>query len=84
MQKAKELLKGRMLLSMEDSFNVAHFYGKKAVLEGKTESPTEVIEKIEKVTADEIKAVAKDIIKPERLNVTAIGPFGKKDFEKIF
>lgn len=81
--KAKEILKGRLLLSMEDSFNVAHFYGKKAVLETTIESPQEVIEKIEKVTAEEIHAVAADVIKPEKLNIAAIGPFEEKDFETI-
>ncbi len=81
--KAKEILKGRLLLSMEDSFNVAHFYGKKAVLETKIESPQEVVDQIEKVTDEEIISVAKDIIKSERLNIAAIGPFEEKDFESI-
>ena len=81
--KAKEILKGRLLLSMEDSFNVAHFYGKKAVLETKMESPQEVVDEIEKVTDEEIVAVAKDIIKPEGLNVAAIGPFVKEDFHGL-
>ncbi|MBI3366148.1 insulinase family protein [Candidatus Roizmanbacteria bacterium] len=81
--KAKEILKGRLLLSMEDSFNVAHFYGKKAVLELKIESPQEVVDEIEKVTDEEIIAVANDIIKPSQLNITAIGPFEEKDFENL-
>ncbi len=81
--KAKEILKGRLLLSMEDSFNVAHFYGKKAVLETKRESPQEVIEQIEKVTEEEIHTVVQDVIKPSQLNIAAIGPFEKKDFEGI-
>lgn len=81
--KAKEILKGRLLLSMEDSFNVAHFYGKKAVLETKIESPQEVVDHIEKVTDEEIIAVAKDVIKSKGLNIAAIGPFERKDFEGI-
>jgi len=81
--KAKEILKGRLLLSMEDSFNVAHFYGKKAVLETKTESPQEVVDQIEKVTDEEIHAVAQDVIQSSHLNIAAIGPFEEKDFEKI-
>lgn len=81
--KAKEILKGRLLLSMEDSFNVAHFYGKKAVLETKMESPQEVVDAIEKVTEEEIHAVAQDLIKPSQLNIAAIGPFEKKDFENV-
>ena len=81
--KAKEILKGRLLLSMEDSFNVAHFYGKKAVLETKIESPQEVVDQIEKVTDEEIRAVAKDVIQASKLNIAAIGPFEEKDFESL-
>ncbi len=81
--KAKEILRGRLLLSMEDSFNVAHFYGKKAVLETKIESPQEVVDQIEKVTDEEIISVAKDIIKPAGLNIAAIGPFEEKDLKSL-
>jgi len=81
--KAKEILKGRLLLSMEDSFNVAHFYGKKAVLETKIESPQEVISQIEKVTDEEIRALTQVVFQQSKLNVAVIGPFKKNDFENL-
>ncbi len=73
--KAKESIKGRMFLSMEDSFNVASFYGNKKLLEEKIETPEEIIKKIEKVSRDEVVFLAQEIFKPEKLTLALIGPF---------
>ncbi len=75
MERAKEQLKGRMLLSMEDSFNVAHFFGKKKVLENKMGTIQEEISKLKAVTYDEIIALSQELFKLEKLNFTIIGPF---------
>jgi len=84
LDKAKSLLKGRMLLSLEDSFNVASFYGTKQILENRLESPEEIIAGLEKVSIDDIVEVASDIFKPEKLNFALIGPFEQNDeLEKI-
>lgn len=73
--KAKALIKGRTLLSMEDSQNVASFFGNELLLQGETKTPEEIIEKIEAVTADEVCATAIDIFKPKNLNLSMIGPY---------
>ncbi len=76
---AKELVKGRFLLSMEDSFNVANFYGTKLLLEEKIVTPEQTISAIEKVKIEDVVAVAQDIFKPEKLNLALIGPYEKKE-----
>jgi predicted Zn-dependent peptidase len=81
--RAKEMLKGRLLLSMEDSFNIAHFYGNKKLLEKKTETPEEIIEKILSVKKQEIVALAKEIFVKDKLNFAIIGPFEQKDFQDV-
>lgn len=78
--RAKEMLKGRLLLSMEDSFNIAHFYGNKKLLESKVESPEEIIEEIMSVTKEEIVSLAKEIFTKDKRNFAIIGPFEEKDF----
>lgn len=78
--RAKEMLKGRLLLSMEDSFNIAHFFGNKKLLEQKMETPEEIIEKILSVTKEEIVELAKEIFAKDKLNFAIIGPFEEKDF----
>ncbi len=81
---AKELVKGRLLLSLEDSFNIANFYGSKLLLEEEIMSPQQVINEVEKVNLEDVIAVAQDIFKPEKLNLALIGPYEKKsDFEAV-
>ncbi len=77
--KAKELLKGRYLLSLEDSMNVATMFGSKYILEQKIVKPEEIIQKIEKVTKKEIVTVAQQIFVSSGLNCAVIGPLKKND-----
>ncbi|MBI2051631.1 insulinase family protein [Candidatus Roizmanbacteria bacterium] len=72
--KAKELIKGRTLLSLEDSYNVSTFFGTKLLLEGEIVSPAQMIGEVEKVSLDAVVSVAQDLFKPEKLNFAVIGP----------
>ena len=77
LKKVKELLKGRLLLSMEDSFNVAYFAGRRLLLEGTVRTPGEIIKRIEKVTRQDIIDVSSQVFDLKRLNFAIIGPFKK-------
>lgn len=77
--RVKEMIKGRTLLSMEDSFNVAYYYGKKKLLENSIEEPQSVLDEIEKVTVDDLVELTKELFVNDRLNFALIGPFESKD-----
>ena len=79
--KVREMIKGRLMLSMEDSMNIASFFGTRKILQNEILTPQEIIEKIEAVSLSEIVDLAKDIFKPEKLNLALIGPFEEKDFK---
>ncbi len=84
LNKAKEVIKGQMLLSLEDSFNVANFFGTKLILRDHIITPEEYIEKIEAVRLEDIFAAAEDMFKPEKLNLALIGPYkSENEFEKV-
>lgn len=84
LSKAKELIKGRLFLSLEDSSNVASYFGFQKIRENKIEKIEELIDNIEKVSFKDIVSLADFIFKPERLNFAVIGPFEKKEeFEKV-
>ena len=84
LRKAKDFIKGRAILAMEESDNQAEFYAFQELLENRILTPDEIFAKIEAVTAEDIQRVAKDIFKPEKLNLTLIGPFkDKSKFEKL-
>ena len=84
LNKAREFVKGRLILDLEDSRNVANLYGTQELLEGEIKTPEEIVAGIEKVTREDVARVAREFFTNERLNLAIIGPFeDKKPFEKI-
>ncbi len=73
--RAKELLKGHLILSLEDSRNVAGMYGGDELIEGEIRTPEEIIKKIDQVTAENIVRVAGDLFRKDKLNLAIIGPY---------
>jgi len=83
LKRAKDLIKGRTIISFEASDNIADWYAKQAALREDILSPEELFVKLDKVSAEDIKRVAKDIFKNEKLNLAVIGPFKEnKEFVK--
>lgn len=83
-KKAKEFIKGRLVIALEQSDDLASFYASQWLLKNETLTPEEKLSKIMKVTAEDVQEVAKDIFKPEKLNLALIGPFEDKEkFEKL-
>ncbi len=84
LKKAKDCIKGRIVLLLETSDAQASFYAEQEILEKKILTPEEILTKIDKVTVNDILKVAKDIFQPKKLNLALIGPFkDKKQFTKL-
>ena len=84
LKKVKDFMKGKMTLLLESSDAVASFCGIQALLENDILTPEEIYAKINKVSAADVLKVAKDIFRPENLNLALVGPFKDKElFEKI-
>lgn len=82
--KAKELIKGRFIMSMEDSHSIAEYYGIRELFETGKLSPEEMIAKIEAVTREQIIDIARYCFVPEKMNFAIIGPFKDKDFDIVY
>jgi predicted Zn-dependent peptidase len=74
LERAKENLKGRILLSLESTSSRMSRLGKSLVTNTELLSPEEVVARIEAVTADEVAAVAAELLRLERLSAAGIGP----------
>jgi len=74
LSRAKEMLKGRTVLSLEDSQHLANFFGNKLLFNQKENSLEKIIAQIDKVSLSEVVELAIRIIKPERLNLSVISP----------
>jgi predicted Zn-dependent peptidase len=82
LKKAKEFLKGHFVLELEDSRSVAGWYASQEMLNKKMYNPDDIMEKIDKVTAEEVKAAAQTYLR-RPLNLAVIGDFKDKTvFEK--
>lgn len=74
LHKAKELAKGRMLLRMEDTRNVAGWMGGQEILMNRILSPEQVISIIDNITADKLNQLARELMVSERLRLAVVGP----------
>ncbi len=82
--KAKEYLKGHLVLELEDSRFVAAFFAQAELLEEKVETPEELLKAIDKVTLDQVETVAKKYFVSSGLNLAIIGNFeDRQRFEKL-
>jgi predicted Zn-dependent peptidase len=75
LRKAKEFLKGHLVLELEDSKSVAVYYAIQELLEDRVENPNEVIEKIDRVTVKDVEAVGREFFRNTGLNLALIGKF---------
>lgn len=84
LKKAKEYMKGHLVLALEDSQAVSIFYGTQELIEPETLNPDEMLAKIDAVTIEDVTKVANDYFKQDTLNFAIIGNFEDKNkFEKL-
>ena len=72
--RAKEISRGRLLLRMEDSHNVAGWLGGQEVLTGKIFTPEEVTSIVDAITTEEIETLANNIFDDKKLCLAIVGP----------
>lgn len=75
LRKAKDFLKGKLILDLEASDHVASWLSKQELLRNKILTPAEQIRRLEKVTVKEVKKISAEIIKSKRINLALIGPY---------
>ncbi|MBU1019163.1 MAG: pitrilysin family protein [Patescibacteria group bacterium] len=74
LQKAKEYMKGKIVLRLEDSEEMAHLLSKYYLLYGEVRTAEEVIKAIDAVKAEDLRRVAKELLAEDRLKTAVIGP----------
>ena len=76
--KAKEYLKGHLVLELEDSRSVSVYYAHQELLERDKLNPDAIIKKLDAVTIDQVEAAGKKYFKNEGLNLALIGNFDNR------
>ncbi len=73
--KAKEYMKGRLVLQLETPQGLISFGLRREVIEGGAVDPAEVLAGLEAVSLEDITRVAEEIIGKRALHLALIGPF---------
>lgn len=76
LQRAKDHLKGRMVLGLESPANRMNRLGRTVVTGAELLSIDEIIRRVDAVCADDIQALAREFWAPERMSLVAVGPRG--------
>jgi predicted Zn-dependent peptidase len=75
LSKAKEYMKGRLILQLESPQGLIGFGLRREVLEGQAVDPTEVIAELDAINADDVQRVAREVIGERAFHLALIGPF---------
>ncbi len=76
LNKAREYVKGRMVLGLEDSGAVSAWYGRQALLLNEMLTPDDVLAAYDAITAEDVQRVAQTLFTGDQLYLAAVGPFG--------
>lgn len=71
---AKSYARGRTLLRLEDSGANASWVGGQLVMSESIQTPDEVLELLDRVSAEDIQRVARDLIRDDALALSVVGP----------
>lgn len=97
LKRVKDYLRGKMAIQLEASDEMANYFARVSVmaltvnraserglLASDLETPEQMLRQIDKVTAADIRRVARDIFVDDKLNLAIIGPYRNgADFEKL-
>jgi predicted Zn-dependent peptidase len=77
LEAAREFIRGRLALSLEDSFTLAAWYARQELLEPEVLEPEDSIAQIDRVQVADIQRLAQDLFRIEQLNLAIVGPFSE-------
>lgn len=75
LRRAKESLKGSLMLGLESTGSRMSMLARSEIYHGRHVTLDEIIARVDAVTAQDVQRMAADLLAPERLALTAIGPF---------
>ncbi|HLD63562.1 MAG TPA: pitrilysin family protein [Candidatus Peribacteraceae bacterium] len=81
LHRAKEYIKGKSVLGLEDSEERAHFVGKQVLLYPEVMTLEEYLKRIDAVTKKQVDALAKKLLVPAEMRLVVIG--SEKDEKKL-
>ncbi len=78
LDKSKEQLKGNYILGLESTNSRMNSIGKAELMLGRINTPEEVLQKMDRITIDNIREVIGMVFKYEKLSISAVGNLKKE------
>ena len=73
LEKAKEHFLGHLYMGLETTDSLADFYGDQEISAKKLKTPSEIEKEIRKLTAEDIRRMAREVFRDEKLNLAIVG-----------
>jgi predicted Zn-dependent peptidase len=84
LEKARNFAKGRFVLQLESPEGTIMHGLRREVLEGEAPEPSELLAALDRVTAEDVQRVARDVIGGGGLHLALVGPFDDAErFERL-
>lgn len=74
LQKAKEYMKGKTTLALEDNQVRLDWYLEQVAFKKQVRTPQEAFDRIDRVTVADVQKVAREIFQPKTLSLVVVGP----------
>jgi predicted Zn-dependent peptidase len=82
--KAKAYIQGRTTLALEDNQVRLDWFLEQQAFHHKIEQPKELFAQLDKVTAQDVMKIAQFLFRPEKMNLSIVGPYkDEKMFKKL-
>ena len=83
LDRAKEYMKGRLVLQMEASERLAQWFAHESLFMKSVKRPEDRLKELESVTTHDIHEVANDILDFKKISSAGIGPFSKQQLSSL-
>ncbi|MGH9760642.1 MAG: M16 family metallopeptidase [Blastocatellia bacterium] len=82
LQRAKDQLKVSIMLGLESTSSRMSNLARQEIFFGRQASLDEILQRIEKVTSEDVRRIAREVFRPEQFAVAALGSLANLDLEK--
>lgn len=77
MQKAKEYLKGKTTLYLEDNQSRLDWFLQQTAFKRNIQTPSDIFKEIDRVTIARVQKLARELFNPKKLSIAVVGPYKK-------
>jgi predicted Zn-dependent peptidase len=82
-RRAREYYSGQLQMGLEDTADHMVWVGENLISYGKIRTLNEILEEMERTQPDDVRRVAGEVLRRDRMCLSAIGPFRKRDEASI-